>query len=175
MKKSILTFTLMLALALFTWSCSDNDSDNPAPAPTALDIVINEYKALVDEFPEAKDHFIEARFTLNKEIAEADDIKAESVEIWCYFWNAREGYSELFVLERDLITGERQTYHFAAESPYMGDKQIPESEMKSLTVSLEKALQLAKNEVKNGTPVIEIDDFFVAGVIEAKDFSALGI
>ena len=152
MKKSILTFTLMLALALFTWSCSDNDSDNPAPAPTALDIVINEYKALVDEFPEAKDHFIEARFTLNKEIAEADDIKAESVEIWCYFWNAREGYSELFVLERDLITGERQTYHFAAESPYMGDKQIPESEMKSLTVSLEKALQLAKNEVKNNKP-----------------------
>ena len=89
MKKSILTVTLMLTLALFTWSCSDNDSDNPAPAPTALDIIMNEYKALVDEFPEAKDHFIEARSTLNKEIAEADDIKAESVEIWCYFWNAR--------------------------------------------------------------------------------------
>ena len=48
MKKSILTVTLMLALALFTWSCSDNDSDNPAPAPTALDIIMKEYKALVD-------------------------------------------------------------------------------------------------------------------------------
>ena len=36
---------------------------------------------------------------------------------------------------------------------------------------------IPKTGVKHGTqtPVIEIDDFFVAGVIEAKDFSALGI
>ena len=34
---------------------------------------------------------------------------------------------------------------------------------------------IPKTEVKNGMPVVEIDDFFVAGVIEAKDFSALGI
>ena len=152
MKNSILTFTLTLALALFTWSCSDNDSDSPAPIPTTLDIVMNEYKALVTEYPEAKDHFIEARFTLNNEIATDDNAKAESMEIWCYFWNAREGYSELFVLERDLIDGERQTYHFLADSPYMGDKHIPESEMESLSISLEKALQLAKDEVKNKKP-----------------------
>lgn len=34
---------------------------------------------------------------------------------------------------------------------------------------------IPKTEVKNGMPVVEIDDFFVAGVIEARDFSALGI
>lgn len=36
---------------------------------------------------------------------------------------------------------------------------------------------IPKTSVKPGTetPVIEIDDFFVAGVIEARDFSALGI
>lgn len=34
---------------------------------------------------------------------------------------------------------------------------------------------IPKTDVKNGMPVIEIDDFFVAGVIEARDFSALGI
>lgn len=152
MKNSLLTLTLTLALTLFTWSCDDSDGSDATP--TALDIVMNEYKALVDEFPEAKDHFIEARFTLDKEIASAsaDDIKAESVEIWCYFWNAQQGYSELFVLDRDLITGEKQTYHFLADSPYTGDKQIPESEMKTLSISLEKALKLAQEKVASDKP-----------------------
>lgn len=154
MKNSFLTLALTFTLALFTWSCNDNDSIDPDTTPTALDIVMNEYKALVAEFPEAKDYFVEARFTLNKEIADApaEDIKAESVEIWCYFWNAQAGCSELFVLERDLIDGERQTYHFTSDSPFTGDKQIPESEMKSLDVSLEKALKLAQDKVAAEKP-----------------------
>lgn len=69
------------------------------------------------------------------------------------------------------------TFHFAVQ--LAETKKIKLAGSAAETTITKKGFEyvwiIPKNEVKNGTPVIEIDDFFVAGVIEAKDFSALGI
>lgn len=115
---------------------------------TCFDYVMEDYQTLADNFPNAKDHFVEARFVLNDIISEtdADDLKAESITTYCYAW--LEGYSEIDVLERDFITGETRMYQYFADSPWVGDKFIPESEMKTLRFSLEDALLNAKNDAE---------------------------
>ncbi|MBQ3723600.1 MAG: hypothetical protein II851_07830 [Bacteroidales bacterium] len=113
---------------------------------TCLDYVKEGYRTLAANFPNAKDHFVEARFVLNDIIADTDpeELKAESVTVYCYTWV--EGYSEIDVLERDFNTGETQMYQYFSDSPWVGDKFIPESELKTLRFSLEEALLNAKND-----------------------------
>jgi len=157
MKKAVI---LCLAIAnLFLNVACDNDdkpgSDN-TETKTYLDYVLEDYQTLVNEFPDAKDHFVEARFTLDRDIAssKAQDIKVKTMEVWCYLWQERGGYSDIFVLRHDFITGQKDTINYVADSPYTGDMQIPESELKSLKTSLEQALATAKNvadTIKGGT------------------------
>ena len=111
-----------------------------------LDYVLDDYRTLAANFPNAKDHFVEARFVLNEAISEteAENLKAESIATYCYTWI--EGYSEIDVLERDLNTGKIQMYQYFADSPWLGDKLIPDAELKSLRFSLEDAILQAKND-----------------------------
>ncbi len=111
-----------------------------------LDYVIEDYKTLAAAYPSAEDHFVEARFTLTDIIADTnpEDLKAESVTTFCYSWI--EGQSEISVFERNFSTGETRMYQYYADSPWVGDKTIPESELNSLLFSLEDALLNAKND-----------------------------
>ena len=113
---------------------------------TCLDYVMDDYRTLAANFPNAKDHFVEARFVLNDIISEteAGDLKAESVATYCYTWVM--DHSEIFVLERDFNTGETQMYQYFADSPWLGDMLVPEAEMKALQFSLEDAILNAKND-----------------------------
>ena len=73
------------------------------------------------------------------------------------------------------------TFHFAVQMSET--KKIKLAGSSTETTITKKGFEyvwiIPKTDVKERlnvkTPVIEIDDFFVAGVIEAKDFSALGI
>lgn len=113
---------------------------------TSLDYVWEDYKTLAANFPNAKNHFVEARFVLNDIIAEteADKLKAESVTTYCYAWLG--SMSEICVFEHNLNNGETQMYQYFADSPWLGDKFIPESEMRTLRFSVEDALIKAKND-----------------------------
>lgn len=150
--KIIKFFCMMLICSVvpMLWSCDDEDIHLPVPEPepdkTELGIVWEDYNALVAEFPEAKNYFVEARFTLDKMIAETDpeNIKASEVEIWCYYWSEQYGQSEIFVLTHDLNTNEKEAVHYSADSPFTGDMHIDEEEMKSMKISLEEAIKLAK-------------------------------
>ena len=84
--KIIKFFCMMLICSVVPtlWSCDDEDIKLPIPEPEEpeLGLVWEDYKALVAEFPDAKNNFIEARYTLNNVISETapEDIKATEVE-----------------------------------------------------------------------------------------------
>lgn len=149
--KIIKFFCMMLICSVvpMLWSCDDEDIKLPIPEPEEpeLGLVWEDYKALVAEFPDAKNNFIEARYTLNNVISETapEDIKATEVEIWCYYWSEQYGESEIFVLTHNLETNEKEAIHFSADSPFTGDMHIDEVDMKLMKISLEDAIKLAKN------------------------------
>ena len=149
--KSIKFLCMMLICSVVPtlWSCDDEDIKLPIPEPEEpeLGLVWEDYKALVAEFPDAKNNFIEARYTLNNVISETapEDIKATEVEIWCYYWSEQYGESEIFVLTHNLETDVKETIHFSADSPFTGDMHIDEVDMKLMKISLEDAIKLAKN------------------------------
>ena len=119
--KSIKFLCMMLICSVVPtlWSCDDEDIKLPIPEPEEpeLGLVWEDYKALVAEFPDAKNNFIEARYTLNNVISETapEDIKATEVEIWCYYWSEQYGESEIFVLTHNLETNEKEAIHFSAD------------------------------------------------------------
>ena len=148
--KIIKFFCMMLICSVvpMLWSCDDEDINLPVPEPEnpELDLLWEDYNALVAEFPDAKNNFVEARYTLDKVISEADaeNIKPQELEIWCYYWSEQFGKSEIFVLTHDFENNTREAVHYTADSPFMGDKHIDEVDMKLMDVSLGKAIKLAK-------------------------------
>lgn len=142
MKRILFAVPLVCGL-LIAASCK---KDEPVKEKTYYDFVLEDYTTLATRYPEARDHFVETRFVLNKPISEAgaDELKAEAMQTICYAW--REGASRIFTLTRDFTTGETQVDHYSVDTPWVGDKQIPESEMNTLGVSLEQALRNAKND-----------------------------
>lgn len=142
MKRILFAVPLVCGL-LIAASCK---KDEPVKEKTYYDFVLEDYTTLATRYPEARDHFVETRFVLNKPISEAgaDELKAEAMQTICYAW--REGASRIFTLTRDFTTGETQVDHYSVDTPWVGDKQIPELEMHTLGVSLEQALRNAKND-----------------------------
>ena len=147
MKKTIL-FLLTIVSLFLAASCTTDYI--PEGGKTYLDYVIEDYDALVAQYPDAKDHFVEAQFVLDNVIADtpAADIKAKTLTIICYMWKA--GYSDIFVHERNFETGETDMFNYQADSPWLGDSQISDTDLRGLKVSLEKALESAKKEAGSG-------------------------
>lgn len=67
------------------------------------------------------------------------------------------------------------TFHFAIQTNERKTVEIGGTATTITKKGFEYVWILPKTSVKNGVPVLEIDDFFVAGVIEARDFSVLGV
>ena len=134
---------LVLCGALLAVSCQKEDS---VPEMSYYDYLIADYNALVAAYPEAKNNFVEARYTLGERISDSapGSLKVESVEVYCYTY--LQGMSEIFVLERDFETGETQMDHYSVETPWTGDMKISESEMMSLKYSLEEAINAARRD-----------------------------
>lgn len=150
MKKTV--FLLMAVMGLFAAvSCKDIIPEEGGEK-TLLDIVKDDYKAIVAKYPAAKDHLVEARFTLDNNIADvpASELNLETLLTICYLFNDQKGYSDIFVNEHDFTTGESEVYNYTADSPWLGDKMIDEATLKKLSVSLEKALENAKKEAGSG-------------------------
>ena len=59
-------------------------------------------------------------------------------------------YSDIFVCERDFESGEVRTANYQADSPWLGDSQIPEADLMGFKVSLEDAIAAAKKEAASG-------------------------
>ena len=114
---------------------------------TALDYVREDYQAIVAAYPEAQDHFVEARFTLNDVIADTplEELAPETLLTICYYWG-QDGMSHIFMRLRDFTTGEAETEYYTADSPWTGDMKIPETELATLAFSLEDALRLVKED-----------------------------
>ncbi|MBQ8060832.1 MAG: hypothetical protein IJ205_02655 [Bacteroidales bacterium] len=142
MKRILFAVSLFWGLFLLM-SC---EKETPVEEKTYYDFIIEDYTTLVSNYPDAKDNFIEARFVLNKPVSEAtsSELKAESLMTICYYW--KDGESHIFTMTRDFTTGETQMDYYTADSPWLGDMHIPESEMATLSVSLEKAIENAKND-----------------------------
>ena len=134
---------LVLCGELLAVSCQKEDS---VPEMSYFDYLIADYNALVAAYPEAKNNFVEARYTLGERISDSapGSLKVESVEVYCYTY--LQGMSEIFVLERDFETGETQMDHYSVETPWTGDMKISESEMMSLKYSLEEAINAARRD-----------------------------
>lgn len=134
---------LVFCGALLAVSCQKEDS---VPEMSYYDYLIADYNALVAAYPEAKNNFVEARYTLGERISDSapGSLKVESVEVYCYTY--LQGMSEIFVLERDFETGETQMDHYSVETPWTGDMKISESEMMSLKYSLEEAINAARRD-----------------------------
>ena len=134
---------LVLCGELLAVSCQKEDS---VPEMSYYDYLIADYNALVAAYPEAKNNFVEARYTLGERISDSapGSLKVESVEVYCYTY--LQGMSEIFVLERDFETGETQMDHYSVETPWTGDMKISESEMISLKYSLEEAINAARRD-----------------------------
>ena len=149
--KKIVFYCLAIAGLLLAASCKDIIPEDQAKK-NLLDIVTDDYNAIIAKYPEAKDHLVEARFTLSDNIADvpADQIKAESLTTICYFFDMEKGCSQIFVNEHDLTTGESQVINYISDSPWTGDKMITEETLKTLAVSLEEALASAKKEAGSG-------------------------
>ena len=141
MKKLFLTL-LTVCVALIAVSCDCHKKDKPKEK-TYMDYLMEDYEAIVALYPEARNNFVEARYVLQDVISETnpDDIKAESVEVICYYW--AEGYSNIYILDRDFVTGETEIEHYMADSPWTGDKKISEEDMKAFTLSLTDAIKKA--------------------------------
>lgn len=114
---------------------------------TTLDFVLEDYQAIIAEYPDARGHLVEARFTLNDFIADTplEALAPETLMTICYYWG-QDGMSHIFVRMRDFTTGETETDAYLADSPWTGDKKIPEEELATLAFSLEDALRLAKED-----------------------------
>ena len=140
----------VLAIASLFFASSCKKDKTPDKEKTCLDYVLTDYQALVDRYPEAKDHFVEARFVLDNIIADtpAANIKAKSLTTICYAWI--EGLSQIYVCERDFETGETELLNYQADSPWLGDSHVSDEFLKSLTVSLEDAIAVAKKDAGNG-------------------------
>lgn len=124
-------------------SCSKN---NPEPR-TSLDYVIEDYETLVAKYPNAKDHFVEARFELENSISESLDVKIKSCTVICYqYITEGGGYSDIFICERDYQSGKTQISNEQPEAPWMEDKRISGAELKGFTVSVEDAVARARKE-----------------------------
>lgn len=150
MKKTV--FFSLAILGLFAAaSCKDIIPEEDGEK-SILDIVKDDYKAIVAKYPEAKDHLVEARFTLDNDIAEvpASALNVDDMLTICYFYNEPMGHSDIFVNDHDLKTGESEVYHYTSDSPWLGDKMIGEETLQKLSVSLEKALENAKKEAGSG-------------------------
>ena len=143
--KRILCLSLAICLALIAVSCH-KDKHPPVKVPTSFDVMMEDYKALVKAFPEAKNNFVEARFVLNNEISttSAENITPESLEVICYTWI--EGFSELFILDHDFTTGKTEMNHYSVDTPWTGDMKIPESELQGLQITLEEAIKRAQKD-----------------------------
>ena len=141
--KKIVFVMLMICGALMAFSCH---KEEPLKEKTYYDYLMEDYRALVAAYPEAKDNFIEARYTLNGVISETapESLKAESVEIICYTY--LQGMSEIFIFERNFETGDTQMEHYSVDIPWTGDMKIPESDMKELKFSLEDAIDNARKD-----------------------------
>ena len=126
--KKIVFVMLMICGALMAFSCH---KEEPLKEKTYYDYLMEDYRALVAAYPEAKDNFIES-------------LKAESVEIICYTY--LQGMSEIFIFERNFETGDTQMEHYSVDIPWTGDMKIPESDMKELKFSLEDAIDNARKD-----------------------------
>ena len=146
----VLAATLICGASVFT-ACTDIEDNPVTPEPaakTSIDILLEDYEALVAEYPEAKDRFVEARYVLETPISEtgADNVKAVGVEVICYTWDDEIGKSKIFVLNHDFTTEEKELNLVVANSPFLGDELIEDAAMKELKVSLEDAMNLAKDK-----------------------------
>ena len=144
--KSIVFYIILMCCPFFTISCDDNDNSLTPKGKTYLDYVREDYKTLSTIYPEAKDNLVEAQYTLNKAIsdAEAKDIKPEECLLICYTFV--QGHSEIYYLHRNFNTGEVNYGNYSADSPWTGDMKISENELKRLAISLDKAIELAKKD-----------------------------
>lgn len=140
----------VLAIASLFFASSCKKDKTPDKEKTCLDYVLTDYRALVDRYPDAKDHFVEARFVLDNIIADtpAADIKAKSLTTICYAW--MEGLSQIYVCERDFETGETELINYQSDSPWLGDSHVSEEVLQSLTLSLEDAIAAAKKDAGAG-------------------------
>ena len=89
----------VLAIACLIFASSCKKDKTPDKEKTCLDYVLMDYQALVARYPDAKDHFVEARFVLDNIIADtpAAKIKAKSHVTICYAW--MEGFSKRCQIE----------------------------------------------------------------------------
>lgn len=144
---------LLAAISILFIAGSCHKDNVPDKEKNYLDYVLTDYKALVAAYPEAKDRFVEARFTLDNIIADtpADQIKAKTLTTICYVW--LNGHSEIYVCERDFDADKAELYSYTADSPWFGDSQIAESALESLKYSLEDAIAFAKKEAGGGDGV----------------------
>lgn len=149
MKKIVLF--LLTAVSLFLVAACDKEN-NPKKEKTYLDCLIEDYQALVAAYPNAKDHFVEARFVLEDIIADApaSENKLKTMTTICYMWQERGGYSDIFVYDHDFTTGETSMLNYQADSPWLGDILLSGSDLEGLKVSLEEALDRAKKEAGEG-------------------------
>ena len=150
MKRTVF-FTLAILGLFAAASCKDIIPEE-GDGKNILDIVKDDYNAIVAKYPEAKDHLVEARFTLDNNIADvpASDLNLETLMTICYVFNDQKGYSDIFVNEHNFKTGESELSNFTADSPWLGDKMINEETLKKLSVTLEAALDKAKKEAGSG-------------------------
>ena len=148
--KKIVFYCLAIASLFLAASCKDIIPDEAKK--NLLDIVTDDYNAIIAKYPEAKGHLVEARFALDNNIADvpAEDLKPETLTTICYFFDNVHGYSQIFVNEHDFGTGASKITNYTADSPWTGDKMIDEATIKTLTVSLEEALASAKKEAGSG-------------------------
>ena len=148
--KKIFTYCLAIASLLFAaTSCKDGDSDLYKEY-TLLDFVKEDYAAIVAKTPDFKDHFVEARFTLENNISEVpvSELKAEELQTICAFWI--NGHSEIFIRTRDFKTDKVTDTSYSIDSPWFGDKHITGENLMSLGISLEAALAKALKEAGSG-------------------------
>ena len=150
MKRTV--FFSLAILGLFAAASCKDIIPEEGDGKSILDIVKDDYKAIVAKYPEAKNQLVEVRFTLDNEIAEvpASALNVDEMMTICYFYNEPMGHSDIFVNDHDLKTGESEVYHYTSDSPWLGDKMIGEETLQKLSVSLEKALENAKKEAGSG-------------------------
>lgn len=66
--RRITLYVLAIASLFIASSCKKDKT--PDKEKTCLDYVLMDYQALVAQYPDAKDHFVEARFVLDNIIAD---------------------------------------------------------------------------------------------------------
>ena len=145
--KKLLT-TLALCGSIVFVGCHKENKEVPDAEKTYLDWVMKDYHSLAASYPDAKDHFVEAQFVMDGIISEMnpDNIKAASATTICYLF--QQGYSDIFMAERDFSTGQVEQFNYTADTPWVGDSQIPEEDLNKFTITLEDAIRLALNDAE---------------------------